>query len=83
MDSKPERLTQLSMSSLAALCQKVAEESSASGVSVDKALRLKRRWVELVSRETPPVPNFKTHEATQAELAALKSEMIELLATIF
>jgi hypothetical protein len=35
------------------------------------------------TREMPPETNLQTHEATQAELVALKSQMVELLATIF
>ena len=82
MNRKPERLTQLGMSQLALLCQQVADDGSVDSAIADKAWQLKRKWVELVHRETPPEPNLKTREATQAELLALKNQMIELLATI-
>lgn len=83
MNSKPERLAQLGMSQLATLCQQIVDDGSVNRTTADKAWLLKRKWVELGGRETPPDPNLKTHEATQVELAALKTEMIELLATIF
>jgi hypothetical protein len=82
MNSVPGLLAELGMSQLASLCQQVADDGSIDSATADKAWQLKRKWVELVGRETPPEPNLKTHEATQAELAALKNQMIELLATI-
>ncbi len=82
MNSKPERLAQLGMSQLASLCQQLVDDSSIDRATADRAWQLKRKWVELVGRETRPEPNLKTDEATQGELAALKSQMIELLATI-
>jgi hypothetical protein len=68
VNGKHELLAQLTVSGLAALCQEAADDNPADEVTIDKALRLKRRWIELVSRETPPEPNLVTHIATRVEL---------------
>jgi hypothetical protein len=59
MASKKE-LEQLDLTRLAVLCQKVADDSSVEDPTAGKSWQLKRKWVVLVARETPPPLDFNT-----------------------
>ncbi len=65
---------------LAARCQQVADRPSAGKAIAEKAWQLKREWVMLVVRETPP-PDYETHQQIQAQKEELKKRMAEFLAT--
>ena len=67
---------------LAVLCQKAAEDASMDDETAAKARKLKQEWALLVARETPLAPDLRTHEQIQAEKAALKARMVDLLAAI-
>jgi len=79
---KPSRpdLERLGLVELAVLCQKVTDNSSVSTEIAELAWKLKREWVLLVTRETPPPPNPIENDRIQKEKAELKVRMVDFLA---
>jgi hypothetical protein len=76
-----EELEQVNIIQLAVRCQKVADDSTLDEATAEKAWQLKREWVVLVGRDTPP-PDFKMHQQIQEELAELKKRMADFLSTV-
>lgn len=77
-----QELERVNIIQLAVRCQKVADDSTMDEATAEKAWQLKRDWVVLVGRDTPPLADFKTHQRIQEELEALKKRMVEFLVTV-
>ncbi len=64
---------------LAVLCGAVADSPSPDSATAEKAWKLKREWVLLVAKETPPPRSRKEHRQIEAEKESLKERMAEFL----
>ncbi len=65
---------------LAVLCGKVADSPSADSITAEKAWKLKREWVLLIAKETPPPPSLKEQQEIEAQKESLKKRIAEFLA---
>lgn len=77
-----EDLERFHITNLAVQCQQAADNHTLDDITRAKGAALKLEWVQLVQRETPAPPDFKTHEKIQAEKVALKARMVELLVMV-
>jgi len=76
-----QELEQFDIIHLAVLCQKVVDNSSMDEGTAARAAGLKQEWVSLVLRDSPPPHDFKTHQQIQTEQVALKTRMVDFLAS--
>jgi len=81
MPTKRE-LERIDLTGLAVLCQKVAEDPSASGLAADQGRGLKQEWTLLTHSITPPLPALKEQQQIEAETVKLKRRMVDFLAAI-
>jgi hypothetical protein len=79
---KRDDLERLDLVELAVLCQKVADDFSVGTQTAEQAWQLKREWVVLVARETPPPRSYKENDEIQMQKAALKTRMVDFLAAL-
>jgi hypothetical protein len=77
-----QELEQVNIIQLAVLCQRMADDPTVDELIAHKAQKLKREWVVLVGRDTPPPPDFKMHQQVQKEMAELKERMVQFLSTV-
>jgi hypothetical protein len=68
----------LSLPALAVLCQRATDDP----VVRQKAAKLKEEWHQLMTRDAAPELTAQEKQNIEAEKAALKKRMIELLAHI-
>jgi hypothetical protein len=77
-----QELEGLHIVELAVLCQRAADNPSLDDDIRANAVALELEWVQLVRRETPPPPDFKTGQKIEQDKAELRTRMVKLLATI-
>ncbi len=77
-----QELESVDITVLAVLCGKAADNPSLDTVTREQAHKLKLEWAMLVAHETPPPADYKTHQDIEAEKAAVKKRMVELLAIL-
>jgi hypothetical protein len=65
---------------LAALCGKVVDDASMDAATARKAWQLRSEWIRLVARE--PARDVRTLGEIQAGKRALKTRMVDFLATV-
>lgn len=74
-------IERLDLVELAVLCQRVADNSTVDADTAERAWQLKREWIVLVARETPPPRHVREMDEIQAQKAELKNRMVEFLST--
>jgi hypothetical protein len=77
-----QELESLHIIELAVLCQRAADNPALDNDTRASAAALELEWVQLVQRETPPPPDFKTVQKIEQDKAELSTRMVKLLATI-
>ncbi len=77
-----EELERRNLTDLAVLCGEVADNPSADADTAEKAWQLKREWLVVTERETPPPPSLKENQQIEAEKEALRKRMVEFLAGV-
>jgi hypothetical protein len=68
------------LADLAAFCQRLADDPYVHEPTAQEAWRLKREWVVLVAKETPPPASRLEYELIQAAKRALRMRMAKFLA---
>jgi len=78
-----EDLERYDLADLEAFCQRVADDPYVHEPTAQEAWRLKREWVVLVAKETPPPPaNRLEYELIQTAKRALRIRMAILAVAI-